>query len=173
MGRQSVISAASREEISHGPVLFPVVTAIMDAAETELLARFKRGEADAFSAIYERHKAGMYGYALSMTFDATSAQDIVQDVWLKFLQRVGELAPDTRLGPYLYTAVRNAAIDAARRRKSEQAALSNRDTPQLVEPSDPLLGAEETARVNAALKELPPEQRETVMLKMFGSFTFE
>lgn len=145
----------------------------MDAAETELLARFKRGEAEAFEAIYDRFKAGLYGFALSMSLDAAQAQDLVQEVWLKFLQRAGELAPDVRLGPYLYTAVRNTAIDAARRRKSEQAALQNRETPQLVEARDLVTGAEEAARVNAAIAELPQDQRETLLLKLYGPFTFE
>lgn len=150
-----------------------VVTAIMDAAETELLARFKRGDAEAFAAIYERFKAGLFGYALSMSLDAAQAQDLVQEVWLKFLQRAGELAPDVRLGPYLYTAVRNTAIDAARKRKSEQNALENMPALQLVEPVDPVAGAEEAARVNAALLELPQDQRETLLLKLYGPFTFE
>ena len=163
----------AREELSCGCVPITVVTAIMDAAEAELLARFKRGDADAFGAIYERFKTGMYGYALSMTYDASQAQDLVQEVWLKFLQRVGELAPDVRLGPYLYTAVRNTAIDAARRRKSEQAALQNRVAPQMVEAQDPVAGAEEAARVNAAIAELPDDQRETLLLKLYGPFTFE
>jgi RNA polymerase sigma factor (sigma-70 family) len=152
---------------------FSVVTAIMDAAQTELLARFKRGEADAFGAIYERFKAGLYGYALSLCQDATQAQDLVQEVWLRFIQRVGDLAPDVKLGPYLYTAVRNSVIDAARRRKSEQAALQNKAAQELVEPADPVAGAEEAARVNAAIAELPDDQRETLLLKLYGSFTFE
>jgi RNA polymerase sigma-70 factor (ECF subfamily) len=69
--------------------------------------------------------------------------------------------------------VRNTAIDAARRRKSEQNALAQHEAPQFVEPVDPVAGAEEAARINAALLELPQDQRETLLLKLYGPFTFE
>lgn len=147
--------------------------ALMDAAETDWLARFKRGEEGAFEAIYERHKAGLFGFALSMCADAAAAQDLVQEVWLKFIQRAVDLAPDTRLGPYLFTAVRNAAIDAARRRKSERAALQRRHQPVLVAGRDESVAQEEVDRLNAALGELPEDQREVVLLRLYTKMTFD
>lgn len=156
-------------------VQFSVVIAPMtDVSEAELLARYQRGDLEAFTQIYERFKAGLYGYALSLCGSAARAQDVTQDVWIKFIERVEKLPPDTRLGAYLYTVLRNRVIDDARRRKSEQKALEHQGKQEaLVLPADPVAGAEEAARLNEALAELPEEQRETVLLRLYGAFTFE
>ena len=148
---------------------------MMDVADGELLARFQQGDAGAFGMLYERYKSGLYGYALSLCHEASQAQDVVQELWLKFIERAGSIGAEVNLRPYLFTALRNLVIDQARRKKSEQRALEGqaRQRPLLLEPVDPVAGAEEAARVNAALAELPEDQRETLLLKMYGPFTFE
>jgi DNA-directed RNA polymerase specialized sigma24 family protein len=63
--------------------------------------------ADCVKQLYDRHGAALLAYACSFVTDFPSAEDVVQQVFVKLLQG-GISMPDVPL-PYLYRAVRNAA----------------------------------------------------------------
>lgn len=97
------------------------------------------------------------------------AEDVVQEAFLK-LVTLREWPRET--APWLYRVVRNAALDAVkarrrRQRREEQAARSAR---WFVEPEIDGLDAE---AASAALRGLPPEQREVIAAHLWGGLTFE
>jgi RNA polymerase sigma-70 factor (ECF subfamily) len=67
-------------------------------------------------AIYLAHRNELLNYAHRLLRDRASAEDLVQEAWLRFSSKAGEsgdLAQPTR---YLFTIVRNLAVDWLRRR---------------------------------------------------------
>ena len=98
-------------------------------------------------------------------------QDVVQDAFLK-LFALGK--PPEQVVPWLYRVVRNGAIDAAKtarhRRQREQAVALNRPERWFVEPVVDGLDAQTAV---AAMQELPLEQREVLVARIWGGLSFE
>lgn len=61
---------------------------------------------------YAEHHRGLFAYALSLTRDRAAAEDVVHAVICRLLDR-GSIPAEPR--PYLFRAVRNAAVDGWRR----------------------------------------------------------
>ena len=123
---------------------------------------------DALARLYDAHAAGLFRYALVVLMDHALAEDAVQQVFAKLLATAGGL-PESP-AHYLRRAVRNECLTARERRAREPAAI---DRPVLEaaasEPADP----EKRLAIEAALRALPIEQREVVVLKVYEGLTFK
>lgn len=84
----------------------------MDVAELVLAAR--RGDADAFTELYRTHVRAVY-FVVRQNAGGEDSFDIVQEVFLRALQRIGDLREPERFGSWLLTIARYAAIDSRRR----------------------------------------------------------
>ena len=115
------------------------------------------------SALYDRLGRRLYAYALALTGDASRSEDAVQDAFVRLLEYSPGRDLESREG-FLFTAVRNLILDDRRRR------AVRRDPPAplpLVRSS----GIPDEAATQA-LGRLPEEQREAVVLKIYGGLTF-
>lgn len=137
-------------------------------SDDALVALFRRGDTDAFGQLYQRHRRGLYGYAVSLTGSEAPAADAVQDLWLAFLENVDRLADVANVRAYLYRSLRNKVMDGFRKDKRE---LPQQEA-RLVQPRDTVAGREEAERMNQALMRLPEEQREVVLLRIYGEMKF-
>ena len=117
--------------------------------------------------IYDRYGAALYRYAVMVLADTAGAADVVQTVFVSLLRRRGRPDFDER---YLRRAVRNECFSVLRRRRRDPLASA---APMLerVDPHDER--TDERLALEQALRELPPEQREVVHLKMFEGMTFQ
>ncbi|MBZ0134752.1 MAG: sigma-70 family RNA polymerase sigma factor [Planctomycetes bacterium] len=137
-------------------------------SDDALVARFRRGDVDAFGELYERHRGGLYGYALSLCYEPARAADAVQELWLGFLENVEKLADVANVKAYLYRSLRNRVLDEFRKRQREKKALTGSSPLVLVRPRDTVASREEADRLNSALQRLSDEQREVILLRMYG-----
>jgi RNA polymerase sigma-70 factor (ECF subfamily) len=117
-------------------------------------------------SLYERHGPALAAYACCCGLDFASAEDIVQQLFVKLL-RSEQPAPQQPLA-YAYRAVRNAAINLRRDRKRE-VEMPERET-WLARAG---AKAEEALALQQALRELPPEQQETVFLRVWSGMTLQ
>ena len=72
--------------------------------------------AESSLAIYLAHRKELLNYAHHLLRDRASAEDLVQDAWLRFSSKAGESSDLTQPTTYLFTIVRNLAVDWLRRR---------------------------------------------------------
>lgn len=135
-------------------------------------------DATTFAAMYEQHRRGVYGAAYRIVQNAALAQDVTQDVFLrvwrnpeKFDRRRGEL------GSYLRLMARSRALDLWR---ESQAAGRATDRMKIVVAQEPQKDerpdveaerGESRQVVREALRELPPAQREALVLAYWGGMT--
>jgi RNA polymerase sigma-70 factor (ECF subfamily) len=112
----------------------------------------------------------MYNYLLKLTGHPEDAMDLCQETFLKGYRSLDRLDDPARFGPWLYRIAHNEAISHLRRARPSE------------ELGDPAAGGagfqrmapvEVTLAVEAALKRLPPEQREAVILKVYEGFKFD
>jgi RNA polymerase sigma-70 factor (ECF subfamily) len=140
-----------------------------------LIWRFRNGSRDALRRIYEKYESDLLTLAANLSADAGNAEDIVQDVFITFVQSVEGFRLTGSLKGYLATCVANRARDRIRKAKRERAVAVNQ-AEQLVSDTDgPIrlaINSEELQRLSYALGELPYEQREAVVLHLQGDLKF-
>ena len=116
--------------------------------------------------LYELHGRALLAYACAFLRDPSDAEDVVHQVFLRLLR--GETTVAVISAGYLFHAVRNGALNHLRGR-SREVELEG-DGQWLESPS----GSKETAlALQSALRALPDEQREVIVLRVWGQLTFE
>lgn len=141
------------------------------ATDEELYGRVcAEGSETAFAALFDRHYTSLSLFALRYLPDEDRASDIVQSVFVTLWEQ-RQSAPPANLRAYLYTAVRNAALNALKHDKVHRAYEAEQlaTTTELSDTAtDAAIEAAETqAAIAAALQQLPPKQREIFMLSRF------
>ncbi len=117
--------------------------------------------------LLDEHAAALELYAAQWC-DRLQAQDIVQDALLELVRQ--HPVPE-RIVPWLYRVVRNRAVShfrsEQRRRQRERASAAK--TPWFVPDEESSIDADAATR---ALEELPFEEREIVVARLWGGLTF-
>ena len=117
-------------------------------------------------ALYEEHGRALLAYACALVRDPSAAEDVLHQVFLNLLR--GKRTIDGEPAAYLFRSVRNTALNHIRGQARE---VELADGGVWLESPD---GSRETAMaLQSALKSLPDEQREVVVLKIWGQLTFE
>lgn len=145
-------------------------------ADGELFSRIARLQVDALAALYDRHSAALYGLACKILKNETLAEDVLQELFVAIWQNSHKF--DGKRGAsiaWLMVMCRNRCIDklranATKRKYSE--AIEESQFHQIPDDvaKDPFEFAQhnDTQRiVQKALAQLPPEQREPIVLAYF------
>lgn len=88
----------------------------MDLRLEESIKKLKAGDAEAFNEIYELTYRKIYFIVLPIIKDKSLAEDISQDTYLKFLEKLYDYEARNSLA-YILTIARNLAINMYNRRK--------------------------------------------------------
>ncbi len=126
------------------------------------VAAARTGDRTAFGRLYERFAPMVHGLLLARV-PRSDVDDLVQDVFLRAMRRLGTLRRDESFGPWLASIARNRARDHYRR---------GRDTVELPDhlPGEPHPEGEALA-VLAAVRRLPEAYRETLVLRLVEGMT--
>jgi RNA polymerase sigma-70 factor (ECF subfamily) len=131
------------------------------------MRQVRAGRTAGLATLFERHHARVYGYCLRMTGNRASAEDLVQDVFMKMLKYKATFKDDSDLVPWMFGIARNSCLAHLKRRAADQprAAADVEQTPEAgdEEPRD----ERQSELVRAALLRLPAERREILVLSRF------
>ena len=138
-------------------------------SDRELLARYIQGDVSAFESLLDRYERTLLVYAARHLGRGgeDGARDIVQEAFVKLIARCQELRSQESLAPWLYRVTRNLAID--RKRKDDRMEKYHRlaATREQVAPPPSQAEREEAVQmVERKLHELPPNQRDVLILKI-------
>lgn len=89
--------------------------------ERELIKRAQTGDFEAFTALVNDNKSRIYALALKMTANAQDAEDIVQETFLKAVDKIDQFRGESAFGTWLYAIALNQA--RAHLAKAKQADL--------------------------------------------------
>jgi RNA polymerase sigma-70 factor (ECF subfamily) len=150
---------------------------LRDLADEDLMQLVRRGDADAFAVVYDRHASSAYSLAYRMMGSRAAAEDVTQDAFLS-AWRSGARYDRGRgsVRTWLLGIVHNRAIDAMRRGKVRDFPRVEDDTAaERVEASErtdvEVARREEASAIRNALELLPGEQSQVIELAYFGGFT--
>lgn len=137
-------------------------------SDESLLAGMASGDPEATTSFIRRYQARVFGLALAILSDRTSAEEVAQETFIRAWKHGAGFDPRRgQVATWLLTITRNLAIDAMRMRRVEpmdpamlMSMLENGSTAEFEEP---LVKADESQRLRRALAELPRDQRVAVV----------
>lgn len=140
-----------------------------------LVWRFNRGDSAALCRIYEKYRDGLLKVAMALLNDRNTTEDVLHDVFVDFAQTAGRFRLRGSLKGYLCICVANRARDMNRTRQRHSAAcLDEADAPatSAAGPEHEAMNREVIARLDAAMADLPDEQREAIVLHLHSKLPF-
>lgn len=126
---------------------------------------------DAFSLLVARHQRVLFNTALRMVGNYEDARDITQTAFLRAYQKLDQYDARYKFFSWIYRIMLNESLNLLGRRRR----LEPLDPGLCAHTGDPgraIEAREEGLRVQAALMQLPHEQREAVVLRHFAELSY-
>jgi len=139
------------------------------STEGQLIRKAKGGDGDAMELLIRAHQAALYAFMLRMTGRPETAEDIVQEAFVRVLKNLDRFDPRFRFSTWLFTIAKRLYMNQVQKHAPSFES-------ELVEvwqgggdaPEQPVVDAEVLANARGAIDEalltLNPQQREIVLL---------
>ena len=155
------------------------------ATDEELVLAVRGGDNDSLGALVLRWEEPLYRFVFRMLPRPDDARDICQETFLRILKKSHRFKPGSRFSTWMYQIALNLCRDYHRRRRrwglilaenqEIDDRLASRDPAPGPAPGDPSADVERrerSAAVVRALKEIPAEQREVLIMKEYEGLKF-
>ena len=159
--------------------------------EAQLLARCRRGEADAWDELFDRHyaTAGRFVFQLASDFTPEDVEEVCQEVFLSVIRNLDSFQGTSQFQTWLFRIAANKARDF--REKQHAAKRGGGQSPLSLQAEDPetgltidppssapgpdgaLLRGEQAALLQTALAQVGEPCREIIELRYFGDLSYE
>jgi len=134
-----------------------------------LVSAIRAGDQDAMSRLYDRYSGIVYSVALRVVGDTGTAEDILQEVFIKLWRNPETFDPSRgSLAGWLAVTSRNRAIDTLRKRRPETEITDAVPAPNISGDADRgiILG-----KIRNALGGMPIPQRSALEMSFFEGMT--
>lgn len=137
--------------------------------DKRLIHRCKRGDRDAFCRLYKKYRNLLFTVAVALLRDVHAAEDVVQDVFVRFAERMADFRLTGSLKAYLSVCVANRAKNMLISQKKDCALSESRDIPaNNPGPEQQIICNEQLQQVAEAMERLPFEQRQIIALHHYS-----
>jgi RNA polymerase sigma-70 factor, ECF subfamily len=139
---------------------------VLDSAQIDiarLVRNAQRGDRAAFAELYQRFARMVHGIVLARTV-RTEVDDVVQDVFVAALERIGDLREPAAFGGWLAAIARHRATDQRRRGPITESLVDD-----VAAPRDP--DYLQARAILDAVRALPDAYRETLILRLVEGMT--
>jgi len=160
--RRSQLSAASRVFGS-------------DEDDGALLARYRKGDRDAFAELVVRYQRPLYNAALWIVRKPEDASDVTQIVFLRVAERLDDYDPKHKFFSWIYRIAVNESLNLLRRtgRDDELDEEAEYAAGESANPEWQLAQVQQSRHLQAALLRLKASDRMVLMLRHFSEFGYE
>jgi len=144
-----------------------------DLTDEELMLAYRDGDAHAFEQLYLKHKGGLYRYFLRKCGNASIAEELFQDVWMKLINAREHYEVKAKFSTWLYQMAHNHFIDhyrkhsisASMNRNFQDDELENIPAGNNQQPEQQAEFQQQMETMLQLISELPDEQREAFLLR--------
>jgi RNA polymerase sigma-70 factor (ECF subfamily) len=143
------------------------------ARDELLVLRCQSGEPAAIAELIAQFERPLRYYLLKLLGDEDRAYDVLQEVWLTVVRTIRQLVEPAALRVWLYRLAHGVAVDSIRRRRVRQDAEQERAAPEDAAEADPEFTTIDGHAIHRALDELPPLQREALVLFFLEDLSLE
>ena len=167
-----IFSRISRGAAGKGNLTDPVQRVGPDSDEAALIEKAKQGDAQAFQALYDKHKRRVYSLCLRMTSNTAEAEDLTQEAFLQLYRKIGTFRGESAFSTWLHRLSVNVVL--MHLRKKSLPVVSLEETTQPGEEDTPkkdfgtedlaLAGSIDRLQLQKAIQDLPPGYRTIFVL---------
>lgn len=137
--------------------------------DADLVARARQGDDDAFRRLVDRHQAAVARTVVGMLGDGDDADDVGQEVFVRFHQALGSFRGESSVRTYLVRIAMSCALNALRSRRRRELRFVHDDAAleaAAVEAPAVAGDTDTAARIRAALDALSEDHRAVVVLRL-------
>ena len=146
-------------------------------SDEDLMLAVSEGDLAVFEQLVLRHQNGAWRVAYRYTGDATEAEDLAQEAFLRILDAAPRYKPTATFRTYFYRVLTRLCLDHRRKKRPVLADPFPTTEDRSPSPSQQASRAERDAAIQVALAALPARQRTATILRYFeglsGSETAE
>jgi RNA polymerase sigma-70 factor, ECF subfamily len=135
--------------------------------DRKVIERVLDGDPGAFNLLIRQWERPIYNFIVRMIGDREEAMDLSQDCFMKAYRELRTLKDRDRFSSWLYRIAHNACLSQIRKNHGKTWVELD---PEAGSAHTPL---ENRLAVEKALGQLPADQREVIILKIFQSLKFE
>lgn len=141
--------------------------------DNSLMKLVQAGDSAQLAVLFERHHAALFRYLLHLTRNPALSEDLVQEVFFRVLKYARSYDPRLSFSVWLFSMARNACFDSLSKQRTEPA--SEMEEIRSPEPAPEELAArnQDTRFLRQALRSLPVEKREVLVLSRFHDLRYE
>jgi RNA polymerase sigma-70 factor (ECF subfamily) len=149
--------------------------ALADLDERSLVEACLDGRSGAFDLIVERHRRSVYLLCYRFVANHEDASDLSQEVFLRAYRGLRSFRGQSSIGTWLYRIGVNVCLNRVSAKKLQSESIDDRQFVDEQAESAPerLLKHERSARVRAAIAQLPRKQRATLVLRMYREMSHQ
>lgn len=144
--------------------------------EYELVRMLIEGDATAFAELYESYKDKVFAFAFTLTKSGATAEEVVQEVFIKLWQKRGQIDTGPSFNAYLKKITYHQVIDFFRKTKREHALQEklqeNMEALQQMHP-DELIGKQLQKVYQQAIEQLPAQKKKIYLLSREQELSYE
>jgi RNA polymerase sigma-70 factor, ECF subfamily len=154
--------------------------------DAALMLRVKRGDRAAFAQLVGKYQQPVMNFVYRSLRDEIEAEDLAQNVFLQVWKSRDRYERTAKFTTWLFTIARNLCLNEIRRRSRhpaesiEEAHLEHEDQPRqqfedkkMFLPTDNVLHGELAQKIEAALAELPENQRTAILFCRQDELSYE
>jgi RNA polymerase sigma-70 factor, ECF subfamily len=156
--------------------------------DADVVALAQKGKEAAYRELIRRYERPVYSLIYRMVRDATAAEDLAQDAFIKVLNHIDKYRPEFKFSSWLFKIANNIAIDHLRRRQIDTISMDG--SPHATSASDveatrfeiadqsenaldELAARELGGAIEVAIASLRPEYRNCIMLRHVEGRSYE
>jgi RNA polymerase sigma-70 factor (ECF subfamily) len=144
-----------------------------DLGDEQLMQRYASGDMLAFEELYRRYRGPLFRYIRRQVADPATANDLYQGSWERIIKARRRYRPTAPFRAWAYRIARNHLVDHYRRQRPMASLDQSGFVADLPGPEASIDAEDQQRQLQAAILELPPEQRDTLLLKLEGGLSLE
>lgn len=157
---------------------------MLSPSDEDLVAALRAGDTDSLGVLVARWERSLFRFTYRLLERKDDARDVCQETFLRILKKSDRFREGARFSTWMYQIALNLCRDCLRRRRRWGAIVAEDNgtrsphvdwieaIPSTADPSLDLASRERRVALARALAEIPPEQREVLVLKEFEGLRF-
>ena len=130
-------------------------------------------DADTFKRVFIPYHQKLYRIAYRIVQDAASAEDIVQDTFIKLWNKRDEMQSIDNTEAFAIIILRNTCLDHLRKTKNDRYTDYDTDMPETTSLSKQIEMQDEAEKIKYLINKLPDQQRQVMMMKHWDEYSDE
>jgi RNA polymerase sigma-70 factor, ECF subfamily len=148
----------------------------MPMLENQLLDKCLNGDGVAFKQLINNYRTQLFGYLWRFSSSRFEAEEMFQETLIKVWKGLKKYNHQQKFSSWLFTIAHNVAMDAGRKKKTENNFMTFDENFELDDSKNPhneLIAKERMEIINNTIENLSTKQKSVFLLRQHGELSFK